>query len=691
MQLKSKTGRKIRKDSFEANHNMEAIFEHLKYLYIDCQLSTNQIPEKMLQDYNIFISSSKCYELIEKMGILRKKSEAISLATSTLDYSISLLSEEMAGIIEGMLIGDATINVNNKTKVGRLSISGSHQEFIQYCNRLLTPYQPSSPRYDRGDGKKGGTGTWSTTTKFHPDFYKMYKKWYIPQKDVPKNLNFTSMFMLLWYLGDGSLSSRALENSIALYFSTNSFSRKALVENIIPSFEKLGFFVSRITKDNRLFIKTESIGDLLKYMGGKSPVECYSYKFDIDEWRFLKTMKQASVELDIDYQRLASWVKTGIVNHSRSPGGKKVLFTEQEFNELKRRLDCGELSRVKGRKSLRQKSTIVKKPILRNPNEGEDEYINRVVKFYISQGFPYKDYSESKKQKKWTRLRASQYIYPDSDVLKWRKHGLPLADSFHPHIYELNRKNKISPYSLFNNEKMLKECLLRHKAKDGTMTAPKLLSAVCSDARSPRLNNFSPSLARDIYNYYCKDGYRVIDPCAGFSGRLLGASVSKRKISYCGIDPSIRTYSGLVKTVEFLKTVNPCFECHINNGCAEVELEKYRDNYFDFCFTSPPYFNIEEYDLEKTQSYLKFNTYEKWKDGFLRKIILEVFRVLKAGGICAINIGKFNTHDIAEDIISLSLDAGFHLIEKKAISFPVYGFVNSKSRERLEQMPILMK
>jgi hypothetical protein len=689
--LLSKTGRKIRKDSFEANHDMDQIIEYLKYLYVDKQLSTNQIPLVMDKDYGIKITSTKCYNLIKDAGVIRDKSESVSLATSTLDYNVSFLDSHMIGIIEGILIGDGTIGCNHRTRVGRLSISGQYEEFIKYCYKLLYSYKPSEPQYIKSDGRKGGTGTWSISTKYHPDFYKIYQKWYIPHKDVPENINFTQLMVLLWYLGDGSISSSNESNSVNLYFSTNSFSKDKIKSILIPKFKEIDIQVSRITHDNRLFIKTNSIVKLLNYMGGKSPVQCYSYKFDIDDWRYKLTMKETAAKLNLDYQKLANWVKTGIVEYSRSPGGKKVLFSDKEFNELERRLNCGELSRIKGKKAIRQNSHLIDYSISKKHGEDKNQYIDRIADTFIQRGFPYKNYSFETKQKKWTRLRASQYLPLDSEIIRWSKHGLPLADSFHPHIYDLNRKGKISPYQLFHNKEMLKECLYNHKAYDGTMTSAKLLSNICSDVRSPRLNNFSPSLARDIYNYYCREGWNVIDPCAGFSGRLLGASVSKRNISYTGIDSSLRTYRGLIETKNFLSIVNSSFKVNIENGCSEDLLEQYRDNYFNMCFTSPPYFDTEEYDISNTQSYIRFTNYDQWIERFLKKIINELYRILMNGGLCIINIGKFGKYDISKDMSQIAQETGFTLLEQKYISFPVYGFVDSVQKERLEPMLIFKK
>ena len=694
--LKSSTGRKLRKDSFEAQHDMDFVFSRLKELYVNKQLSTTQIPEVLKKENDITMSSVKCYHLIEQLGILRNKSEAVSLSLSSLDYSTTFLTDEMLSIIDGITLGDGGIQANENTKVARISISGAQKEFIEYCHKLLKPYGPSDLSFSPSNGRKNGLGTWRTCSKFHPDLYLAYQRWYCQgKKDVPSDVSMLPLSILLWYLGYGSLSIRST-NSMTLYFATNSFTRVAIKNNLITKLEHLGIQTSRITKDNRLFIKTESIVPLINYMGGESPVECYSYKFDIPSWRLNRTMKQTAKELGLSYDKLANWVKTGFVRYSRSPGGKKVLFDNDEFEELKNRLASGELSREKYRKATTRyysgsNQKVWDSQIGRLECEGDEEYLDRMAHIYIENGFPYKRHTQDKLRKLWFGLRKSQYIIPNDNVIQYRRHGLSLADHFHQHIFSLNRKGKLSPVDLFNNSSKLKECLRRNKALSGTLTYAGLHSAICSDVCSPRLNNFPPLIARDIYNYYCKDGDWILDPCAGFSGRLIGASICKRKPCYLGIEPSQKTYYGLVDTQKFLASVKPEFKSRILNGCAEEELSRLRDESFDFCFTSPPYFNTEEYDTSKTQSHIRFSTYDKWKDGFLEVIIGEVHRILNRGKVFAINIGQFGKYDISQDIEKLALQFGFVILERKYIRFPLYGFSQGDKTYRLEPLLILQK
>ncbi len=694
----SKTGRKIRKDSFEFNNDMEFIVCKLKELYVDRQLSTNQIPIIFEQETKIKITSGKCYSILSDLGLLRNKSESISLATSTLDYSKTFLNDNTTAILDGIVMGDGTMNVNHKTKVARISISGAQEEFICYCKKLLGVYDACDPVFTPPSGIiKESLGVWTTRSKFHPDLYTVYNRWYNINgvKDVPPDVSLMPMSILLWYLGDGSLSSRTSGNSVTLYFSTNSFSREAIKNNLCSRMEDLGFLTSRITDDNRLFIKTGSIVPLLDYMGGESPVKCYSYKFDIDDWRKKKSMKDVAKELQIDYGKLASLVKTGFIKHSRSPGGKKVVFSQEEFDDLSKRLSNGEIPRGKGKqvkiRPLFNVDTSWDAQIPRLQGESDNDYLYRIAGIYIANGFPYKKYSCDKLEKEWFGMRKSQYVPPENNTIKYRKNGLSFADHFNQHIFSLKRKYKISPVELFNNKELLIDCLKRNNADRGLLTYAGLHSIVCADIKSPRLNNFPPLIARDIYNYYCKDGDAVIDPCAGFGGRLTGASVCKRNVSYTGIDPSEKTYFGLVELQKFIKKQSPSFASKIINGCAEDEMEYIRDGSFDFCFTSPPYFDTEEYDYKNTQSFIRYNEYQSWVDGFLYPLINHAYRILKENSYFLINIGKYGKYAISEDIKSISSKVGFKIEEEKYIEIPRYGFVKSEDMFRKEPLIVMKK
>ena len=178
--------------------------------------------------------------------------------------------------------------------------------------------------------------------------------------------------------------------------------------------------------------------------------------------------------------------------------------------------------------------------------------------------------------------------------------------------YLVNTSNKVPPYPLYH-----KQMGVGHK---GYMY----------------VQEFPPYLARDIYKNYCKDGDKILNPCAGWGGRLIGlASCMWNNIEYWETEPFTKTYDGLVKLKEFLKLGDNYKQ--FNEPIEELELPK---DYFDFVFTSPPYFDTERYSEEETQSYIGNESYEEWRDNFLYVMLDKIVYSMKIGGVCLLNIGK---------------------------------------------------
>ena len=70
-------------------------------------------------------------------------------------------------------------------------------------------------------------------------------------------------------------------------------------------------------------------------------------------------------------------------------------------------------------------------------------------------------------------------------------------------------------------------------------------------------------------------------------------------------------------------------------GSEDVVLE---ENSVDVAFTSPPYFSLELYSDEPTQSHVKYPTFPQWRDGFLKETLMRTFRAVKPGCYFCINI-----------------------------------------------------
>ena len=152
------------------------------------------------------------------------------------------------------------------------------------------------------------------------------------------------------------------------------------------------------------------------------------------------------------------------------------------------------------------------------------------------------------------------------------------------------------------------------------------------------VSNFRPTAARAVIDRYSPVGGRVLDFSAGYGGRLLGALTLGRH--YVGIDPceaQVRGLRAMIKTcIPYLPFAG---RAEIILGAAEDLLSHYKTGSFDLVFSSPPYFNREKYGAEPEQSFIRYPSLDRWLEGFLRVVLLQSARILRRGGLLALNIG----------------------------------------------------
>jgi hypothetical protein len=151
------------------------------------------------------------------------------------------------------------------------------------------------------------------------------------------------------------------------------------------------------------------------------------------------------------------------------------------------------------------------------------------------------------------------------------------------------------------------------------------------------VNEFPPHVARDVYDKYgaLKDS-KILDPCAGWGGRMLGASVVSDV--YDCFEPATDTFIGLHKLKLFIQSMNPSFNPTISNSPFEDAIVK--EDYYDVALTSPPYYDTEEYSNEDTNSLNRYKSFPDWRDNFYIPFIKKTMGALKDGRVFVLNIGS---------------------------------------------------
>ncbi len=173
---------------------------------------------------------------------------------------------------------------------------------------------------------------------------------------------------------------------------------------------------------------------------------------------------------------------------------------------------------------------------------------------------------------------------------------------------------------------------LPHIDKKYLRTMVSLRKYICSQ--------FKPNVAKIIYD---KLGSKnVLDFSAGWGDRLAGFYGSETGEYYLGIDPRKENHPIYHKQAEFYDKHRTLFEVEkryefIESPAEDVDFSEYEDT-FDTVFTSPPYFNVERYSYDDTQSWVKYKDIKDWNEKFLQKTLKNLWCSVKAGGYLLVNI-----------------------------------------------------
>ena len=305
--------------------------------------STTAIAKDSLTLLGTKISTSLVYFSLLRHNIpVRSKSLSVSMAKSTLDRNISFVNDKIMEWVDGFLLGDGNINFNHNRNDGlgsRYYFGSVEKDWTAYAMSGFQPYQPSEPRPCDGKRKRSPNYTWQSQTLTHPDIVAQFKRWYPNgKKKVPYDVSATPTSLLLWYLGDGSFNYDPDRNIPHLRFATCAFAPSDIEDILLPKLTNLGLVCSRETHKNDICIHSESIGHFFELIGSKSPIACYDHKFNIPEWLSKIHLCQI-VKNDQEKWRAIYHVKAGNVECSKSPGGHFLLFTKDQADALRRKLD----------------------------------------------------------------------------------------------------------------------------------------------------------------------------------------------------------------------------------------------------------------------------------------------------------------------------------------------------------------
>ena len=310
----------------------------LKKAYDENKMSTVDIEKESKNLFGQYVSRGTIYKTLVKNGILcRSKSVSIQRAKSTLNIDQLFLTEEIVEWIDGLMLGDGNINFKRPFyQNSRITIGTTSKQWAEYAMSNLITYDPCEPKVYQKIDKKHPNKIWDCKTKSHPDLMSQAKRWYCGKNEskvIPEDIRITPVSVRLWYLGDGSFTNHG-GNSHSLRLATCSFAKEEIENKLLSKMEKYGIDAYVDKYKNDVFVRSHSIRNFFDFIGWKSPFSDYNHKFDIPDWLKLYRLQDITVDQKEKW-RIQKWCKSGKVESSKSPGGKIILFTKEQVDQVK--------------------------------------------------------------------------------------------------------------------------------------------------------------------------------------------------------------------------------------------------------------------------------------------------------------------------------------------------------------------
>jgi len=274
----------------------------------------------------------------------------------------------------------------------------------------------------------------------------------------------------------------------------------------------------------------------------------------------------------------------------------------------------------------------------------QDSWIDSIFNYYRIHGFPYITFSNSKLKDRLLNFSKGS-IEEKKGVLEFKTMGLDICKHFMPNIYKArNNNSKKSPLDMWENDVELKN-LIRNRFRYATGVTPACMRTGC-DLLYRTVSNFKPLIAKWICDNY---GYnqRLYLPDAGYGGKLLGAIFSKKHTNIICLEPNTETATNLqtmAKDIPNSKKIEI-----LQNGAENYCPEKLKGK-IGLILSCPPYFDLEIYSQEDSQSIQKYPTYENWKVNYFHKYLDNVRELLHKDGHFAIVLGNTDKYNLIKEL-----------------------------------------
>lgn len=172
-------------------------------------------------------------------------------------------------------------------------------------------------------------------------------------------------------------------------------------------------------------------------------------------------------------------------------------------------------------------------------------------------------------------------------------------------------------------------------------------------ARKP--TQFPIKTMRQLLDEFTEEGDLYYDPCCGWGMRMMCAA--EKGLHYVGNDVNYDLMLKLKELKEDIQTIKP-FKANLIYKGSEI-FEPSLVNKADFIFTSPPYFDLEQYNGADN---LKEQNYQQWLEHFMKPMLENCLQYIKNDKFVLINIKNTSKYNMYDDTLDIAKNLGYKYI-----------------------------
>jgi hypothetical protein len=275
-------------------------------------------------------------------------------------------------------------------------------------------------------------------------------------------------------------------------------------------------------------------------------------------------------------------------------------------------------------------------------------------------------YEPFERQKDWQAL-VDKKVIENGTILEIDARSRPghkILDHYMTHFWDVANYKGKSVRSIFTQE-TIEKALLSNLLMHSTPYPTEIRRMLIMYGGLGNVTKYRTVTSKAIVQYF--GAKRILDPCVGWGGRMLGTLSAGDDTYYCGCEPDDNTCNALMSILsdDAIPAV-ATNRADIWNDTIERTLPSLqKEEKYDLILTSPPYYNLEIY-TSGNQSISSYPTWDEWVNKWLKPVILGCLACLKEGGTSCWSVKNFTSDKKypLEDITKkIHEDAGWKLVK----------------------------